>query len=89
MLTLFINNNGGWDWTRAVGQRTKVIFDGPNADSMAADYISRKGHLVIEAEDYNPESFPKVEEALYPSCEHGLSASLCAGPGHYPMDNQF
>jgi hypothetical protein len=19
-------------------------------------------------------------------CEHGLSASLCAGPGHYPMD---
>lgn len=20
------------------------------------------------------------------TCEHGLSASLCAGPGHYPMD---
>ena len=19
-------------------------------------------------------------------CEHGLSAALCAGPGHYPMD---
>jgi hypothetical protein len=20
------------------------------------------------------------------TCEHGLSADLCAGPGHYPMD---
>ena len=25
-------------------------------------------------------------EANQPSCEHGLSQSLCAGPGHYPMD---
>lgn len=25
-------------------------------------------------------------EALRPPCEHGLSASLCAGPGHYPPD---
>lgn len=23
------------------------------------------------------------------TCEHGLSASLCAGPGHYPSDDQF
>lgn len=22
-------------------------------------------------------------------CEHGLSAALCAGPGHYPMDSYF
>lgn len=26
------------------------------------------------------------EEADAPSCEHGLSASLCAGPMHYPAD---
>lgn len=28
---------------------------------------------------------PPVQEPE-PTCEHGLSASLCAGPGHYPMD---
>ena len=22
-------------------------------------------------------------------CEHGLSADLCAGPGHYPADDHF
>jgi L-fucose isomerase-like protein len=22
-------------------------------------------------------------------CEHGLSAWLCAGPGHYPMDDDY
>ena len=25
-------------------------------------------------------------EAARPPCEHGLSAALCAGPGHYPPD---
>lgn len=89
MLTLYINGYGGWHWTKTEGQRTKVVFDGPNADALAADYISRKGHLVIEAEDYDPNEFPMVEEKLYPSCEHGLSASLCAGPDHYPMENMF
>lgn len=24
---------------------------------------------------------------LYEECEHGLSAWLCAGPGHYPSDH--
>lgn len=23
------------------------------------------------------------------TCEHGLSADLCAGPGHYPTDEQM
>jgi hypothetical protein len=26
---------------------------------------------------------------LWPSCEHGMSAQLCAGPGHYPSDDQI
>ena len=85
MITLYINNYGGWDWTRQGGQRAKVIFEGPNADRMAADYIARKGYLVIE-EDQDLINYPLTAEALYPSCEHGLSLSLCAGPGHYPMD---
>jgi hypothetical protein len=28
---------------------------------------------------------PVIEEEP-PTCEHGMSAWLCAGPGHYPMD---
>ena len=30
---------------------------------------------------------PPLTEAELATCEHGLSARLCAGPGHYPMDN--
>ena len=26
-------------------------------------------------------------EAAQPPCEHGMSASLCAGPMHYPADH--
>lgn len=80
MITLHISGYGGWGWS-------KVIFEGPNADKVAADYISRKGHLVImEDENQELDDFPLTYDALYPECEHGLSLSLCAGPGHYPMD---
>ena len=27
-----------------------------------------------------------MADFLWPSCEHGLSAWLCAGPMHYPAD---
>lgn len=33
-------------------------------------------------------NFPKVIDFLYPTCEHGLSASLCMGPQHYPSYEQ-
>ena len=29
---------------------------------------------------------PAPTEAEMAVCEHGLSAQLCSGPGHYPMD---
>lgn len=32
---------------------------------------------------------PVEAEAEAESCEHGLSAWLCAGPGHYPTDAQL
>lgn len=28
----------------------------------------------------------KLSAVLYPSCEHGMSLDLCAGPQHYPYD---
>ena|SRR5690242_19835447 len=41
---------------------------------------------------YDAETFARNEAARAKEieeagdCEHGLSAALCAGPGHYPMD---
>jgi hypothetical protein len=28
----------------------------------------------------------ELYDYFFPTCEHGLSAQLCAGPGHYPAD---
>ena len=30
-----------------------------------------------------------VKNEFWDECEHGLSASLCAGPGHYPSDHMY
>ncbi len=78
MLTLYICNAG------------RVVFDGPGADFRAVEFMKRKPHLTFYPDDsYDPQDFPLVDEVFNPSCEHGLSLSLCAGPNHYPMDNQF
>ena len=33
-----------------------------------------------------PDGCTALLDTLYPTCEHGLSDALCAGPGHYPAD---
>ncbi len=33
-----------------------------------------------------PPALHDLEAWLYPTCEHGLSLELCAGPQHYPYD---
>ncbi len=43
-------------------------------------------HAVDELEAMDAGRFPTLFDLLYPTCEHGLSASLCDGPGHYPAD---
>lgn len=87
--TLWISNYGGWDFARERGSMTRVVF---SDDATAADYITRKGYLVLEP-DTDDEGNPAIPEgwdltvgALFPVCEHGLSLRLCAGPGHYPID---
>jgi hypothetical protein len=37
----------------------------------------------------NQRDHPILTERLYPICEHGMSAQLCAGPMHYPTDAQL
>ena len=66
-----------------------VKFD---SDKVAADYIAKnKNRFAFHLEDFDslPLDWDLTYEALFPQCEHGLSAWLCAGPGHYPADNRF
>ena len=55
----------------------KVVF--PYAPWSAWDAVSD----ILIAEGFTP---PARDEA---ECEHGLSLSLCAGPGHYPQEGPF
>ncbi|AVD99370.1 hypothetical protein SEA_BILLNYE_198 [Streptomyces phage BillNye] len=82
MVTFEASADGGWHYFT-------VRFLGGNLDARAANYVKRNVHLVFLIDDDQLDGHPLLQEALYPSCEHGLSLSLCAGPGHYPMDNQF
>lgn len=54
---------------------------------MATRFIMNKGYLVIEPdEDTDWTLFPLTYDIVFPTCEHGMSMSLCHGPNHYPMD---
>ena len=35
-----------------------------------------------------PVSWIKLQEFLYPTCEHGMSADLCYGPDHFMSADQ-
>jgi hypothetical protein len=35
-----------------------------------------------------PAGLDTLTEWLYPLCEHGMSLDLCAGPQHYPYDDE-
>lgn len=89
---LWIMPYGGWNWAKdGTTGFTRVIFQGPNADAMAADYISSHGHLPMEAgEDAASDwdAFPLTNRALNPLCEHQMSLHLCMGPDHFPSREQ-
>lgn len=59
----------------------------------AISYIERKSSdanfaLMAELDQRRmSEEEGAVWDHLNPRCEHGLSLSLCAGPGHYPQDD--
>lgn len=82
----YLTQNGGWGgWVRV------EIADTPEADSAAAAFFRRAstlatGHAAHVDEELSTTLGPAMAEVFYPICEHGLSADLCAGPGHYPAD---
>lgn len=58
-------------------------------EALAVDYVTTRGdHLAFfPFDDETPvdlDRYPALAEALFPSCEHGLSQQLCYGEGHYP-----
>lgn len=58
-------------------------------EQAAVDFVNRKGSTSAfhEIEDTPiPRQHTALLDALYPTCEHGLSLQLCYGPGHYPPD---
>jgi hypothetical protein len=82
--------------------RYNVTFQGPDASAQAMTYIERQekkhqrsdglGQIVWDLDfDRSDESLVSEELSsfLWPSCEHGLSLRLCAGPGHYPIYHPY
>lgn len=76
----------------------KAVFTGPDADAQAARFIEGRSstHAFFfwveqgqEYPDVELEAFPLVTAILLPICEHGMSGILCAGPMHYPSDDQY
>ena len=68
---------------------SRPTFYGPEAEAHAVAFIERKSSTCafFEVEETEIDlRFPLLLDKLYPSCEHGLSLNLCAGPGHYPHD---
>lgn len=71
-----------------------ATFTGPDADKIAAEFIKARYsthafNLEVEGQTEDTldlADFPLVSDLLFPVCQHGLSAHLCAGPGHYPAD---
>jgi hypothetical protein len=63
----------------------------PSEDAALTWIEERKStHVFTELHDEPvPDDAERLLDYLNPSCEHGLSASLCAGPGHYPPDLSY
>jgi hypothetical protein len=82
----YLNRDGGW------GPCIRVtVAATAAADAAAARFFRRAstlatGHAAHVDEDATAVLGPAMTGVFYPTCEHGLSARLCAGPGHYPTD---
>ena len=67
--------------------KTHITYEARfHTEAQAIAFIDRKSTTSVFTldETINHIDFPALFEKLFPSCEHGLSDSLCAGPQHYP-----
>lgn len=73
-------------------RRAYPLVAAVGSDDRLAAFITR--HQATHAIDVDTDTdlsillvhFPATYAALFPSCEHGLSADLCGGPMHYAGD---
>jgi hypothetical protein len=70
-----------------------VVFegDGPDVEARALQFVKARSstHAIYEIEATPiPEQYGQLLDWLYPTCEHGLSASNCYGPQHYYFDEE-
>lgn len=84
-ITVEVSADGGW--------RTYLAtFEGPDADTRAAAYITARSHSHSFAEmptrPFSANAFPKVTALLYPTCDHGMSADNCHGFDHFMSRDQ-
>lgn len=69
------------------GHNYTVTF---STEDQALAYIAPRlsTSVIAEREDSRiPKDWTRLLKLLYPTCEHGLSADLCYGPGHYAPDS--
>jgi hypothetical protein len=73
-------------------QSYRVVFEGSDAQAWALAYRAARSrtHHFSEAGDapFSHAAFPAFADALYPTCEHGMSAELCMGPDHFMSYDQ-
>lgn len=51
-------------------------------------YVIGKAYRVIGDAQVAEDVSHALAEFLYPTCEHGMSLQLCAGPDHFPTADQ-
>lgn len=75
-------------WAHHCKNRTNFIVRFPDQDQAIAWSKERESTHVVSQIDSEPipEEAERLLDYLHPSCEHGLTASLCVGPTHYPME---
>lgn len=66
----------------------QVTFEGTDEqiDARATEWIQARmsTHAVqVDGIRSNVSRFPRLQDLLFPICEHGLSLDLCYGPNHY------
>ena len=60
-------------------------------DACGHDLTDEEGEALMAKQDAMRAAQAAWEESeeAQATCEHGMSAWLCAGPGHYPMDDGY
>ena len=77
-----------------------VVADTPAADAAAAAFLRKVVTPYVPGENYHVASIDWdamekdanvgrcLDAYFHPTCEHGMSLHLCAGPQHYPYDEE-